>query len=99
MSGGGGRRCRVCGRRLRPGARPQAVYCSAACRARQWRTERSLRKRAAAVRDRGCQRTCPQCGTTWVAGVDRRLSAVFCSPRCRTRAWRQRREGFAQPSL
>lgn len=34
------RACRTCGERLRLGARPDAVFCSAACRSRPWRVER-----------------------------------------------------------
>ncbi|ALO91299.1 hypothetical protein SHL15_0084 [Streptomyces hygroscopicus subsp. limoneus] len=52
MSKGAGeareRVCGGCGERLRPDARPTAVYCSAACRSRQWRRDRRLRKRVAA---------------------------------------------------
>lgn len=45
----GERICRGCGERLRPGARPEAEFCSSVCRSRQWRRERRLRKRLAAV--------------------------------------------------
>ncbi len=45
------------------------------------------RRRVAAMR-RGDEVVCPVCGRGWTVGVERRRSAVFCSPRCRTRAWR-----------
>jgi hypothetical protein len=32
------------------------------------------------------------------AGVDRRSDAVFCSPRCKVRAWRRRAEPFGERS-
>ncbi|MEU9273063.1 hypothetical protein AB0E04_47990 [Streptomyces sp. NPDC048251] len=46
-----------------------------------------MRLRTAALeRDEG-RRVCPVCGAVWVAGVDHRSNAVYCSPRCRRRAW------------
>jgi hypothetical protein len=35
---------------------------------------------------------CLVCGATWVAGVDRRSNAVYCSRRCVMKAWRARKE-------
>ncbi|MEV4449706.1 DUF6192 family protein [Streptomyces mirabilis] len=35
--------------------------------------------------------SCPQCGAVWTVGVDRPVSAVYCSPACRKRAWHTRR--------
>jgi len=92
------RSCRVCGDRLGPGARPAAVYCSSACRARQWRTDRRLRKRLAAVRGGAGEAECPECGARWVVGVDRRSNALYCSKRCKVRAWRRRNEPFGERS-
>src|SRR3954468_18127156 len=77
----GERICRGCGERLRRGARPRAEVCSSACRSRQWRRERRLRQRLAAARDGMGEAECSECGTRWVADVDRRSDAVFCSPR------------------
>jgi hypothetical protein len=94
----GERICRGCGERLRPGARPGAEFCSSVCRSRQWRRERRLRQRLAAVRDGTGEVECPECGARWVAGVDRRSDAVFCSPRCKVRAWRRRAEPFGDQS-
>ncbi|MEV2275686.1 hypothetical protein AB0I72_08870 [Nocardiopsis sp. NPDC049922] len=33
---------------------------------------------------------CPVCGRRWWVTVSRRSDAVYCSPRCRTAAWRER---------
>lgn len=94
----GERVCDGCGVRLKPEARPNAVYCSGACRSRQWRRERRLRKRVAAELSGVGRAECPECGATWVAGVDRRSNAVYCSRRCVTRAWRARKETFGERS-
>ncbi|HBF85399.1 MAG TPA: hypothetical protein DD420_37400 [Streptomyces sp.] len=91
----GDRDCRACGERLKPDARPEAVFCSSVCRCRQWRKEQRLRKRLAAVRDETGMVECPECGACWVAGVDRRSDARFCSRRCVVRAWRKRKDPFA----
>ncbi len=85
----GARGCRGCGDRLRPAVRPQALYGSSACRARQWRADRRLRQRPAAVRYGAGEVECPECGARWVAGVDRHSKALHCSWRCCVvRAWR-----------
>ncbi|ONI80017.1 hypothetical protein ALI144C_23465 [Actinosynnema sp. ALI-1.44] len=102
-AGLGARRCPSCGGRLPGSARRDAVYCSTACRARHWRWERASRVRVAAIRDASehGRARCAECGTEWVRGVEHRTDARFCSPQCRTRAWRRRREGgdpFALPS-
>ncbi|MEU5839183.1 hypothetical protein ABZ820_36765 [Streptomyces diacarni] len=39
--------------------------------------------------------TCPECGSTWYSadtpfGKTKRSDSLYCSPRCRTRAWRRR---------
>ncbi|RDG36752.1 hypothetical protein DVH02_18330 [Streptomyces corynorhini] len=92
------RACEGCGSRLRPSAPPRARFCSTACRARHWRRDLRLRKRVAAELDGAGRAECPECGTTWVAGVDRRSNAVYCSRRCVTRAWRARKESFGERS-
>jgi hypothetical protein len=74
------------------------MFCSSVCRSRQWRKERRLRKRLAAVQGETCEVECPECGARWVAGVDRRSDAVYCSRRCVVRAWRRRKEAFADRS-
>lgn len=90
--------CGGCGERLRPDARASAVYCSAACRSRQWRRARRLRRRVVAELSDEGRAECPVCGASWVAGVDRRSDAVYCSRRCVTRAWRARTEVFGERS-
>ena len=35
--------------------------------------------------------SCPQGGVSWTVGVDRLVSAVYCSPACRKRTWHARR--------
>jgi hypothetical protein len=90
--------CRCCGVRLRPESPLGALYCSTACRARQWRVDRRLRKRVAAELSGVGRVECPECGERWVAGVDRRSNAVYCSRRCVMRAWRSRNESFGERS-
>lgn len=90
--------CGDCGERMRLGARPDAVFCSAVCRARQWRRSRRLRKRVAAELDGEGLAKCPACGATWVVGVEWRSNAVYCSRKCVTRAWRARRETYGERS-
>jgi hypothetical protein len=66
-------------RRTAKAGRPAgAMFCSSACRARQWRRERRLRKRLAAVQDSAGEAVCPECGAWWVVGVDRRSDALYC---------------------
>ena len=74
------RACTVCGATF-TAARPQALYCSAACK-------RSvlLRKRHEAGRKRR-HRRCPRCGNVFVAS---RADSVFCSNACRQGAHRRR---------
>ncbi|MFJ4681558.1 hypothetical protein [Kitasatospora sp. NPDC088783] len=57
-----------------------------------------LRKRVAAEISGVGRVECPMCGEWWVAGVDRRLNAQYCSRRCVTRAWRARNEAFGERS-
>ncbi|WP_251056280.1 hypothetical protein [Streptomyces sp. ISL-94] len=81
-------------------AGPNRRYCGATCRSRHWRLvrrEETVFRRAVAqgieeIRggvDRYVQGGCPVCG--WSVPVRKRLDAVYCSPRCRTRARRIRR--------
>ncbi|WP_326594342.1 hypothetical protein [Streptomyces sp. NBC_01294] len=42
--------------------------------------------------------TCPECGLITFAGGGRRQDAVYCSGRCRSRAWRRRAASRAQRS-
>ncbi|ARF73800.1 hypothetical protein B7C62_17155 [Kitasatospora albolonga] len=83
--------CEGCGRPLSSEAPARARFCSAVCRCRQWRQGQRLRKRVAAELSGAGRAECPECGAIWVAGVDRRSNAVYCSRRCVTRAWRSRK--------
>lgn len=83
------RRCRQCGTALSSTAPSATVFCSAACRAANWRSEHR-QATAMSADDLVPTARCPECGTEWVSGVDRRRSAVYCSPRCRLNAWRRR---------
>ncbi|MFJ5116168.1 TniQ family protein [Streptomyces sp. NPDC088551] len=79
-------RCLTCGTRLGPQARPNAAFCSSACRARRWRlhqAEPSKRK----VK-------CRICKSTWTEGLEHRKGAIYCSARCKTEAWRRRKLGY-----
>ncbi|CAM5506262.1 hypothetical protein SANTM175S_07250 [Streptomyces antimycoticus] len=96
-----------CGSPLPEGSRRSRRYCSAACRTKAWRWKRereewwrSNKEFAAALREgrpyhRPRQR-CPVCKGWWFTGEAtggnrKRVDALYCSPRCRTRAYRQRR--------
>lgn len=57
-----------------------------------------MRKRLAAVQAGVGEAECPECGARWVVGVDRRSDALYCSTRCKVRAWRRRREPFGERS-
>lgn len=73
-----------------PSVKSTAVFCEAACRSRHSRRMRRAKVRTEAVRV-GVTASCPQCGAVWTVGVDRLVSAVYCSPACRKRAWHARR--------
>lgn len=85
----GPRLCPGCGVPLMPSAKATAVFCKAACRSRHWWRMRQVRARTEAVQA-GVTIACPQCGESWTAGVDRLVSALYCSPACRKRAWHTR---------
>ncbi|PWS50891.1 hypothetical protein DLE01_15710 [Streptomyces sp. FT05W] len=93
--------CALCGARLPRDAVAGRRYCDAACRAQAYRERRAAERMfgvgvllggALETGDRATVRelTCPVCGTVTFAGAGRRRDAVFCSGRCRTRAWRTR---------
>lgn len=66
----GPRRCSGCDGVLPKDASRARVFCSAACRARQWRQLRRTRARAALVVDAAApRRACPVCGASWVVGL------------------------------
>lgn len=88
--------CPGCGSAVPEAMRADAVYCSAACRAKHWRWAQRSRLRVRVIRAPGsAQARCPECGTVWVAGLERRVDAVYCSPRCRTRGWRRHHKGYS----
>lgn len=96
--GGAGRYCPGCGGVIPDQRRSDALYCSAACRARHWRWTRSARVRVRALRAADTPRArCPECGSAWVVGLERRAGAIYCSHRCRTRAWRRSRSQQLSP--
>lgn len=87
--GGSARRCDYCRRTLPVKMHSHARFCSASCRARRWRELEATKRRAAAHHNAESRwRSCPVCGAQWIAGLHLRSDARFCSPRCRTRAWR-----------
>jgi hypothetical protein len=86
------RRCRWCRAVLPKGSASSRRYCSARCRKRGWRYRQrklELIGRAAAV-FLGDVPYGPACGG--LVSIRKRTDSVYCSPRCRTRAWRMRRE-------
>ena len=50
---------------------------------------RAVRERVALIQA-GRLARCPECGDEWIRAVEYQASAVYCSARCRTRAWRRR---------
>ncbi|MFD9033319.1 hypothetical protein ACFVZW_19520 [Streptomyces sp. NPDC059567] len=100
------RRCGQCGMELPEGSRRSRRYCGAACRTRAWRVARArwaaidaggeaYRALIEGRRHPWPRFRCPECGATWYAsasplGTRKRSDSRYCSPRCRTRAWRRR---------
>ncbi|WP_055523201.1 hypothetical protein [Streptomyces graminilatus] len=93
--------CASCGARLPRSASARRRYCDDVCRAQAYRARRaSDRIMTLAMMlgdaewndDTGMIRllTCPECGHMTFAGGHRRQDAVYCSGRCRSRAWRRR---------
>lgn len=84
------RYCPSCGAELPDRVRHDALYCSSACRARHWRWAQRSRSRICAMRGEGQLRArCAECDSTWVVGLEHRAGTIYCSHRCRTRAWRR----------
>lgn len=71
------------------------VRAAVTCRSRQWRR---MKLRAAALNRGEGLRVFPVCVAVWVAGVDHRSKVVYCSVKCRRRAWIARNEVFGQAS-
>lgn len=105
------RRCSQCGTELPDGSRRSRRYCGSACRTRAWRVSRAREAAIEAGgqalqaliegRPHPWPRfRCPECGDTWYAadtplGTRKRSDSRWCSPRCRTRAWRRRSRSAA----
>lgn len=95
------RRCAQC-RKLLPkdDAGPNRRYCDTTCRSRHWRRvqrDEEIYRRAVyeglqVIRGEylWAQGLCPVCGVS--VSLRKRTDSVYCSPKCRTRAWRLRRE-------
>ncbi|MFF6975975.1 MULTISPECIES: hypothetical protein [Streptomyces] len=93
------RRCGCCRAVLPKDAGPNRRYCDATCRSRHWRrvqrrenifqraVQQGIEILAGGV-DRYVEGRCPVCG--WSVSLRKRRDSVYCSPRCRTRAWRLR---------
>ncbi|WP_030753210.1 hypothetical protein [Streptomyces sp. NRRL S-31] len=93
--------CASCGARLPRSASTKRLYCDDVCRAQAYRARQASERimtlammlaDAEWTGDTGMIRllTCPECGQITFAGGDRRQDAVYCSGRCRSRAWRRR---------
>ncbi|QFZ72951.1 hypothetical protein GFH48_06465 [Streptomyces fagopyri] len=94
------RRCAQCREALPAGASASRRYCDSACRSRHWRRvrrpdeiyRRAVEQNCGVVRGeflRG-QGRCPVCKVP--VPLRKRTDSVYCSPKCRTRAWRRRRD-------
>lgn len=100
------RTCSQCGIPLPEGSRRSRRYCSAACRTKAWRWKREREEGwrtnvefVAALREgrpyHRPKKRCPICKGWWFTGEAtggnrKRVDALYCSPRCRTRAYRKR---------
>ncbi len=98
------RRCVQCGVLLPKDAGPNRRFCDARCRGRHWRRVRRYEEiYRRAFKGLGVIRgetlwahgRCPLCGLT--VSLRKRTDAVYCSPKCRTRAWRLRQEDLSEP--
>ncbi|MFJ4633909.1 hypothetical protein [Streptomyces sp. NPDC088847] len=98
------RRCAECRVPLPRDAGQRRRYCDTTCRSRQWRRvkrhdeiyRRVMSSLNAELGRDGFvwgQGRCPACGVS--VSVRKRTDSVYCSPKCRTRAWRLRRESSA----
>jgi endogenous inhibitor of DNA gyrase (YacG/DUF329 family) len=95
------RRCEQCRAALPRDAGPNRRYCDSVCRSRHWRrvhrqatvfalaVQRSLEILGRAAVESSIDGRCPMCG--WGVSVRKRRDSVYCSKRCRTRAWRLRK--------
>ncbi|NEB32894.1 hypothetical protein G3I62_28030 [Streptomyces sp. SID14446] len=94
------RRCAQCRALLPKDAGPNRRYCDTTCRSRHWRRvqrheeiyQRAVYEGLQVIRGEylWAQGLCPVCGVS--VSLRKRTDSVYCSPKCRTRAWRLRRE-------
>lgn len=95
------RHCWVCGAVLPKGSTARRLYCGPACRAQAYRDRQRVERigalgrlnlKALALDDARLLRRlhCPVCGWMNFAAGSRRRDAVYCSARCRDRAYRCR---------
>lgn len=87
-------RCASCGTKLKA-AKANTRFCSTTCRSREWRRQQNDH----ALRDASSRMQtteCPVCGVTWLAGLERRSDARFCSGRCK-QAEHRRRSALSDP--
>ncbi|MGW2547886.1 hypothetical protein ACWC5I_45235 [Kitasatospora sp. NPDC001574] len=96
------RRCPWCRTELPRAAPARQRFCGSVCRKRAWRRGRRrdllIGRAAAAILDDtpvGVGR-CEQCDG--IISIRKRADSRFCSPACRTRAWRERLEATQEPS-
>lgn len=94
--------CALCGARLPGRASARRKYCDDVCRSQAYRERRATERVIGlglvlaeaewngdtAVID---MLTCRECGWATFPGGGRRRDALYCSGRCRTRAWRRRK--------
>ncbi|WKK27833.1 hypothetical protein QZH56_36900 (plasmid) [Streptomyces olivoreticuli] len=95
------RRCEQCRAALPQDAGPNRRFCNTVCRSKHWRrmhrqvtvfqlaVARSIEAMGMAGEQAYVEGRCPVCG--WGVSVRKRSDSVYCSKRCRTRAWRQRK--------
>jgi hypothetical protein len=86
------RRCAYCGESFQP-ARKTARYCSAAHRQAAYRQRQQKRRTPAPPAPALEAATCARCGAGYFA--DPAHPSVYCGPRCKHSAWRERRAAAA----
>ncbi|MGW1068913.1 hypothetical protein ACWD4F_30885 [Streptomyces aureus] len=91
------RRCAECRALLPKDAGPNRRYCDTTCRSRHWRHDEEIYQRAVyeglqVIRGEclWAQGLCPVRGVS--LSLRKRTDSVYCFPKCRSRAWRLRRE-------
>ena len=79
---------------LPKGSAPSRRYCTARCRKAGYRYRQQhlalIGRASASILGTGEDAACPVCGRR--VSIRKRADTVYCSGRCRTAAWRMRRE-------